>query len=319
MQPDLTEDTLRQQLLDSPFADDTDALLAALEPPAFHHGDRTRWAKALGRLPPVTDTIIQTDSDAVGVTGESDSAAMTHALRGLMPWRKGPLQFGPVNIDTEWRSDWKWQRIAPALASLDGRRVLDVGGGNGYFCWRLLGAGASATLNVDPTLLFYAQHCALQHYLKRPQVAMIPCRFERLPALPDFDTVMSMGVLYHRRDPLAHLQQLRERLRPGGQLILETLVVTGDADTVLMPTDRYARMRNVWFLPAVQALERWLSRLGFKNIECVDITPTSTDEQRTTQWMTFESLAEALKPQDHTRTIEDHPAPLRAVMSAIRN
>ena len=55
-------------------------------------------------------------------------------LLALHPWRKGPIQLGPTFIDTEWRSDWKWDRIASYLPSLQDTTVLDVGCGNGYHC-----------------------------------------------------------------------------------------------------------------------------------------------------------------------------------------
>jgi tRNA (mo5U34)-methyltransferase len=48
----------------------------------------------------------------------------------------------------------------------------------------------------------------------------------------------------------------------------------------------------------------------------VDINTTSIDEQRATDWMTFESLEDFLDPEDHSKTIEGHPAPLRAVFLA---
>ena len=43
---------------------------------------------------------------------------------------------------------------------------------------------------------------------------------------------------------------------------------------------------------------------------------TSLDEQRRTDWMTSESLAEFLDPNDRSKTIEGYPAPLRAVLTA---
>ena len=75
-------------------------------------------------------------------------------------------------------------------------------------------------------------------------------------------------------------------------------------------------MRNVWFLPSDKTMKLWLQRCGFKNVRCVDITETSLDEQRKTEWMTFESLADFLDPNDVTKTIEGHPAPKRAIYTA---
>ncbi|MNF68185.1 tRNA (mo5U34)-methyltransferase [compost metagenome] len=93
-------------------------------------------------------------------------------------------------------------------------------------------------------------------------------------------------------------------------------MVDGDVNTVLVPEDRYAQMRNVWFLPSVAALELWLRRAGFVDVRCVDVSVTSIEEQRSTEWMKFQSLPEFLDPQDPGRTVEGLPAPMRAVLVA---
>ena len=195
--------------------------------------------------------------------------------------------------------------------------MLDIGCGNGYHGWRMLGEGAELVLGIDPTLISVMQYQVVQRYVGDRNHYVLPLGIEDVPAdLACFDSVFSMGVLYHRRAPLDHLFELRGCLRPGGELILETLVVEGGEGTVLMPEGRYAKMRNVWFLPSVSTMMLWLRRCGFKNVECVDVNRTSIEEQRQTEWMTFESFADFLDPEDHTKTIEGYPAPLRAVFVA---
>ncbi|MEQ4529934.1 MAG: tRNA 5-methoxyuridine(34)/uridine 5-oxyacetic acid(34) synthase CmoB, partial [Mixta sp.] len=143
-----------------------------------------------------------------------------------------------------------------------------------------------------------------------------PVGIEQLPELKAFDTVFSMGVLYHRRSPLDHLYQLKNQLVSGGELVLETLVIEGDEHDVLVPGERYAQMRNVWFIPSAAALARWLEKCGFVDVRIVDYSRTTTEEQRRTDWMTTESLADFLDPNDHSKTVEGYPAPLRAVLVA---
>jgi tRNA (mo5U34)-methyltransferase len=125
-----------------------------------------------------------------------------------------------------------------------------------------------------------------------------------------------MGLLYHRRDPQQHLHELKQLLRADGELVLETLVIDEVHGDVLVPQDRYAQMRNVWAIPSVPVLTRWLKAAGFREVRCVDVTQTSTDEQRSTGWMTFQSLADYLDPRDRNKTIEGYPAPVRAIMLA---
>ena len=145
------------------------------------------------------------------------------------------------------------------------------------------------------------------------RVHMLPLGIGPCPPVWAFDTVLSMGILYHR-SPIDHLLDLRGALRPGGQLVLETLVIDGEGDQVLVPEGRYAKMRNVWFIPTTAMLT--LARtLRFQKVRTVDVTPTTVEEQRSTAWMTFESLAD-FRPADNRFTIEGHPAPVRAVLIA---
>ncbi len=235
----------------------------------------------------------------------------------MNPWRKGPFELFGVRIDSEWRSNLKWERLA-ATIRLRNRRVLDVGCGNGYYLWRMLGQGARIALGIDPGQLFIAQFNALKRYCPDRPAFVLPLKSAQFPVDTGagdagFDTLFSMGVLSHRRDPHGHLRELLAFARPGGELIVETLVVDGDADTVLIPPGRYAKMRNVHAIPSPLALEAWLRNSGATDIRLLDASRTTTAEQRATEWMQFESLANFLAPADTTKTLEGHPAPQRAI------
>lgn len=290
---------------------------------AERHGNLARWQSTLQALPQIRPSYVELkDRVEIGRADELDAARreiLTGQLKDFHPWRKGPFRLFGVDIDTEWHSDWKWDRLVPHIKPLAGRKVLDVGCGNGYHGWRMRGAGAELVLGIDPYMTYVMQFMVMQRYLGDANHHLLPLRTEDLPAgMECFDSVFSMGVLYHRRSPLDHLLELKGCLRPGGELVLETLIVEGDGETVLMPEDRYAKMRNVWFMPSAATLALWLRRSGFRDIACVDITRTSVAEQRRTAWMRDESLADFLDPQDRTKTIEGHPAPLRAIFTATR-
>ena len=333
------------------------------------HGNYVKWAAAIDALPALTPTSIDLTSKVrIGTVTDVDGAireTLRNALMQLHPWRKGPFSIYGLHLDTEWRSDWKWDRLKDAITPLTNRRVLDVGCGNGYHCWRMLGAGAKQVIGIDPTIVFVMQFWAIEKLLTGKQTrrqgdrekpfniadhrrfekpsstpnspiviyhsqfsssatsqphnlaTVLPLGVESLPhSLHAFDTVFSMGVLYHRRSPFDHLFELRDALRSGGELVLETLVIDGKLGEVLVPQGRYAQMRNVWFLPSVLTLEAWLKKAKFRNVKLIDVTPTTTEEQRTTEWMTFHSLKEFLNPNDSSRTVEGFPAPIRAVFSA---
>ena len=287
------------------------------------HGKMAGWLSALKSLPELRPSrIALQDNVTIGASadlGQVDREELIARLQAFHPWRKGPYKFFGIEIDTEWRSDWKWDRLLPHIQPLAGRRVLDIGCGNGYHGWRMRGAGADFVLGIEPFLLSVLQFQVMQRYLCDPQHHVIPIGIEDVPPnLACFDSVFSMGVLYHRRSPLDHLFELKGCLRPGGELILETLIVEGDRETIFMPQGRYAKMRNVWFLPSIAAMTLWLKRCGFTDIACVDTNRTSREEQRSTKWMHFESLADFLDPEDAQKTIEGHPAPQRAIFTARR-
>ncbi len=285
---------------------------------AVGHGDLPRWMAAVDALPALTPTAqeLRSEFNLNGACSAEQRAQLHSALQGLMPWRKGPFRLFDVHMDTEWRSDWKWDRVSPHLELTD-KRILDVGCGNGYYMWRMLGAGAQTVVGVDPNWLFFCQFQAMRRFFDAPPVWHLPFALEDLPAkLEGFDTVFSMGVLYHRKSPIDHLLALKDCLVSGGELVLETLVIEGDCNQVLVPEDRYAQMRNVWFLPSVAALELWLRRAGFKDVHCVDVSHTSIEEQRSTEWMKYQSLGDFLNPENPQQTIEGLPAPMRAVIVA---
>jgi len=292
------------------------------------HGDWLRWQEALDQLPRLGAGSVDCEDGALNIRPQQAPvgevrAALLRGLKALHPWRKGPYRIADVLIDTEWRSDWKWARVQPHLTPLADRLVLDVGCGNGYYGWRMLEAGARRVIGIDPTALFLAQFLALRGLLLpmakafAERIDVLPLGVEAMPTkLGRFDTIFSMGVLYHRRSPIDHLLDLRGALRPGGELVLETLVIEGREDQLLVPRGRYAKMRNVWFIPTTRMLENWLRRCGFRSVRTVDVSPTRMEEQRSTEWMTFESLADFLDPVDTTHTIEGYPAPRRAVLIA---
>lgn len=313
-------DDFYQALARTPLAGEVDRFRCAIE--ARYHqrlqGDHPGWQQAFDRLPDIQADRISLDSDTVAASCRDDldssrSAALELALRELHPWRKGPFRLFGLTIDTEWRSDWKWRRLQDHISPLSGRNVLDVGCGSGYHCWRMAGAGARLVIGIDPSQKFLFQFHAVKKYLGQLPVYYLPLRSEDLPGrLAFFDTVFSMGVLYHRRSPFDHLEELRHALRPGGELILETLVVEGPPGHVLVPGERYARMRNVWFIPSCEEMLHWLQRAGFREPRLVDVVQTTAEEQRSTDWMRFHSLSNFLDPDDRNRTVEGYPAPRRA-------
>jgi tRNA (mo5U34)-methyltransferase len=296
-------------------------LMAALEPHLARtkHGDMARWVELIRAVHLPERGSIALDQPAPGVDFKPDEASLAQllsALEGLTPWRKGPFQLGSVTLDAEWDSSLKWQRFAPHV-NLQAQRVLDVGAGNGYFMLRAVGAGAHFVLGLEPSWHYVAQWNLLRRLLGCELAALVPMRLEEFPvSAQPFDVVLSMGVLYHQRDPLSHLTSLRQALAPGGQLILESLVISEERSHCLVPSERYAAMRNVWFVPSVECLKVWLRRTGFVDVQLLDLSATTSLEQRSTPFMKAPSLRDFLDPLRPGLTVEGYPAPVRAVLSA---
>ena len=256
----------------------------------------------------------------VGSRDEIDklaSANLCNRLLKLNPWRKGPFSLFGVHIDSEWQCQMKWSRLMEKIQPLTGKRILDVGCGNGYFGFRMLEAGADLVVGLEPHLPYTSQFWAIKQFLPEVDTFVLPYRLEEIAVNNyEFDVVFSMGVIYHRKSPIDHLLQLRKCLKPSGELILETLFVEGSPDFCLVPQKSYARMKNVWFIPSKGILQSWLTRCGFKNISVISTSTTNVIEQRKTRWMPFESLDSALDKTNHTLTIEGYPSPKRVIVTA---
>ena len=285
-------------------------------------GNFFRFQQVVARLPDVVPSEQVLDQDVVSVgsasdLSDSDSRLLNEQLEQLCPWRKGPFEFFGIRVDSEWQSWMKWDRIKDHAGDLEGKRILDIGSSNGYYMFRMAAQNPLMVLGLEPQSSFYYQYLAVQKYLNLDNLFCLPTTYNDMPRINRyFDRVFCMGVLYHRRSPIRMLKEMCESMRPGGKLILENLIIDAKQNICLFPKDRYAKMRNVFFIPDLLAMESWLLRAGFKEIQCVDVSRTTFEEQRKTKWIHTETLVDFLDPEDPGKTIEGYPAPVRAVFTA---
>lgn len=168
----------------SPWLDTLPAQLSAWQRESLHGKFKT-WFNAVEHLPQLTPTTLDLHSGVRAEMSPPISAGqregMENMLRALMPWRKGPFSLYGLDIDTEWRSDWKWQRVLPHISPLAGRTILDVGCGSGYHLWRMIGEGAHLAVGIDPMQLFLCQFEAIRKLLGGDQRAhVLPLGIEQL-------------------------------------------------------------------------------------------------------------------------------------------
>lgn len=288
---------------------------------SIKEGDFPKWLKLISAMPQIeTDFIDLGEEVTIGRASDAPKTVISKVekqLRGFIPWRKGPFSLFGIRIDSEWKGGYKWQRMADKISPLDGRNVLDVGSGNGYFGYRMIEAGASNVIGLEPHLAYVAQAWALSHFAPSINNFILPIPLNKLPnPCQYFDTVFSMGVLYHQKSPIDHLFELRQALKPGGELVLETIYVDGPDGYCLTPKETYARMRNVWFIPTILTIKKWLSRAAFSDVQVIDESPTTVLEQRATAWMPYKSLQDGLHDRNSNLTKEGYLAPKRVVITA---
>jgi tRNA (mo5U34)-methyltransferase len=283
-----------------------------------NNGNIPKWTIALDELKAMPKAEIELNEPYIRIDQNSaDPIVLERAFKRLLPWRKGPFIFNNLKVESEWQGDLKWKRLQKHITQLKNRRVLDVGAGNGYFTLRMAIDGAKKALGIEPFLLFNYQYAAIKSLANNATNTMLlPIRLEEMPKLAIFDSVFSMGVLYHQRDHMLHLSQLKEMMAPNAELILETLVVDGPNGHFLIPEGRYAQMRNVHCLPSIGTLKSWLAQAKFKNIQVIDISKTTPEEQRKSEWIgdNAASLEDFLDPSDPSLTKEGYPAPTRAII-----
>ena len=283
-----------------------------------NNGNIPKWSQAIDTIDALPKGKVALKQPYISINQDGiDSELLMEALHKLIPWRKGPFMINGLALESEWDGDMKWQRITKHIKPLENKLVLDVGAGNGYFTIRMAMEGAKRVLGIEPFLLFNYQFRAIKSMIKSPLNALLlPIKLEDMPKKPIFDTVFSMGVLYHQRDHMAHFSQLREMMVPDAELVIETLVIEGPEDYILVPKGRYAQMRNVYSIPSIKTLKSWLNDANFNNIRVVDVSKTTTAEQRKTPWIgeNGASLEDFLDPLEDSLTIEGYPAPVRAIV-----
>jgi tRNA (mo5U34)-methyltransferase len=287
-----------------------------------NHGDFKPWCRHLEKLLGLSSSH-QNFGNTVEIGTPDEITAgrrkeIENVLRQFQPWRKGPFRLFGIDIDSEWRSDLKWERLENHIMDLKDRTVLDVGCSNGYHMWRMKGCQARQVIGIDPCLHYLFQFFAVRNIAGSPAgIHMFPMILDQMPQdLPAFDTVFSMGVIYHQKSPFMHLEHLRKLLKSGGQLVLETMIISGDEMTVLTPEDRYACMGNVWCIPSAKAALLWLRKTGFANPRLINISTTTESEQHRTEWGCTESLMDFLNSENRGLTVEGYEAPRRAVFLA---
>lgn len=236
-------------------------------------------------------------------------------LKSFMPWRKGPFSVFGNSVNAEWRSEKKWQRVAPVLPDLKDKVIADIGCNNGYYMFRMADAKPKLVLGFEPSIQHYYCFKALNAMAGCSNLDIDLLGIEHLHLFSEtFDIVFLMGIIYHRPSPIDTLRDILSSLKPGGSLILESQGIPGNEPYALFPDDTYAKVPGTYFVPTGKCLYNWMKKAGFKNIDFFCSHPMSSAEQRKTEWMTFESYEDFIDPENPHLTVEGYPAPCRVFL-----
>lgn len=123
----------------------------------------------------------------------------------------------------------RWIESAIDL-DLTGKEVLDIGCWDGYYSFLAESRGAKRVVAIDPgqgpckPVGFLTAHELLQS-----KVELKTLDVYRLAEVPgQFDVIFFFGVYYHLQDPVLALHLIYNKLKPGGVLLMEGLVRSGN-------------------------------------------------------------------------------------------
>ncbi|RZW26169.1 MAG: tRNA 5-methoxyuridine(34)/uridine 5-oxyacetic acid(34) synthase CmoB [Desulfobulbaceae bacterium] len=263
-----------------------------------------------------------TDTVTIGRAEEISSEIrqdIKEQLRCFMPWRKGPFSVFGIDIDAEWRSERKWNRLRDQLPDLSNKIVADIGCNNGYYMFRMVPTGPKLVLGFEPAVQHYYCFKSLNGMAGFDNLEIDLLGVEHLALFPEaFDVIFLMGIIYHHSAPIDILRNVHSALAPGGTLLIESQAIPGSEPLALFPERTYAKVPGTYFVPTATTLEYWLERAGFAQVEQFCTHPMNSDEQRSTEWMIFESYEDYIDPENPSLTVEGYPAPWRVFLSAVK-
>ncbi len=280
-----------------------------------------RYRRPLEVLEKFPATTVDCSLDAVKIgdkdeVSKSDLQIVESNLRSFSPWRKGPFSVFGIDVNSEWQSQRKWQRLLPKLPDLTDKVVADIGCSNGYYMFRMVPQNPRLVIGLEPSVQHYYCFKGLNSMAGQTNLEIDLLGVEHLPLFQEcFDVLFLMGIIYHRSSPVDTLRDVFSSLKSGGTLILESQAIPGTSETALFPEKTYAKVPGTYFVPTGNCVKNWLLRAGFSDVELFCQHPMSSVEQRRTDWMEFESYSDFLDPLEPAKTVEGYPAPDRVFLT----
>lgn len=131
------------------------------------------------------------------------------------------MKFHPMHINTNTRLRWETLKNLPVMKSLEGKKVLDLGSGLGYFSVRFSELGARVlAVDVDSDALDYLSG---NFGIETRRMDVVT---DTLPE-EKFDMIFIGEILEHIKDPYELLRKAKEMLAPKGLVFVTTPAMEG--------------------------------------------------------------------------------------------
>ena len=150
--------------------------------------------------------------------------------------------------------------VERACSEPQGKHLVEIGGGNGFFLEEALQLGFSKVTEIEPSL--HAKESAPEH-LKQYFITDIL----REGLLPDntVDVASMFHVLDHLPDPYRALNLINTFLKPGGQICIAVHNVNSVSARILRSRSPIFDVEHT-FLYSKKTLKLLLERAGFSNV-----------------------------------------------------
>ncbi len=122
------------------------------------------------------------------------------------------------------------------LRALDfkGKRVLDIGCADGLYSFEAEALGAEEVVSIDSFLSKPAVEFLIPFFDSKIKMMEMSLFDVRPDDMGRFDIVILAGVLYHLRYPFWGLKVIRDVLKEGGHLIIETAIWNGERNNAML-------------------------------------------------------------------------------------
>jgi SAM-dependent methyltransferase len=122
------------------------------------------------------------------------------------------------------------------LKSLDvqGKRVLDIGCRDGLFSFAAESMGATEVVGIDNDVSKGATELLIPFFNSKVRMHQMNLYDLKPESFGFFDVVIFAGVLYHLRYPFWGLRAIREVLKIGGHLLIETAIWEGERNNAML-------------------------------------------------------------------------------------